>query len=260
LLAVGLGYGRASALQQSGKYIQTFVNIIQFRILPDPERRAFFTERGLVLSPTVMERSGKPAWFNNTLFERDDQVSPDFVIYRNWVVAAGIRTYATFLVTHPGYLLRSLFISPNISSPTACGEDFEFSFADIFSKPVKGYDIETAPFPLWLRNLLLVPVGWVAAMLYLVVAGARYVGQTFMRQRTSALETMAIAAGVAIFVSYHTDACDLWRHTFPFALLIYLSMIVRVVDIGKDLVRFVRARQGRRRGRPVQRDAAEAHG
>jgi hypothetical protein len=55
----------------------------------------------------------------------------------------------------------------------------------------------------------------------------------FARQRGSALEVVAIAAGASIFVSYHTDACDLWRHTIPFALLIYFSMIVRVVEIGK---------------------------
>jgi hypothetical protein len=53
------------------------------------------------------------------------------------------------------------------------------------------------------------------------------------------LELVAVAAGAAAFVSYHTDAWDLWRHTAPFALLIYLSMIVRSVEIGKDLMRAV---------------------
>lgn len=239
LLAASLGYSRASALQQSGKYIQTFVNIIQFRMLPDPERRAFFADRGLVLSPTVMERSGKPAWFNNTLFERDDQVSPDFVAYRNWVSAKGIRTYAAFLLMHPGYMLRSIFASPNISSPYGGGEDFPFSFADIFSIPMNGNGIEAIPYALWLKAILLAPVGWLAVMLYLVVTVARYVRQTFARQRSSALELVAVAAGAAAFVSYHTDAWDLWRHTAPFALLIYLSMIVRSVEIGKDLMRAV---------------------
>jgi hypothetical protein len=252
LLPVGLGYSRASLLtySQSGRYSQALVDVIQFRILPDPERRAFFADRGLVLSPTVMERAGKPASFNNTLFERDDQVSPDFVTYRNWVIANGLRTYAAFLLVHPGYLLQSVFVSPNIPSPNACGFDFPWSFADIFSvapEAEKGHAIEGVPFPPWLKKILLAPIGWVAAMLYLVIAAARYVRQTFARQRSSALEVVAIAGGASIFVSYHIDACELWRHTVPFALLIYFSMIVRVVDIAKEISHVKSAEAAKRR-------------
>ena len=66
VLVVGLGGARASFLSAKGTYIQTLVQIIQFRILPDPERRSIFRRsRGMPTTTAVMERSGKPAWLNN---------------------------------------------------------------------------------------------------------------------------------------------------------------------------------------------------
>ena len=63
-----------------------------------------------------MERSGKPAWVDNDWFEPDSALSdrPEFIAYRNWVATKGTRTYLTFLLAHPWYLLRSIVYNPNV--------------------------------------------------------------------------------------------------------------------------------------------------
>ena len=45
------------------KYIQPLADIVQLRILPNPERTAFFAEHGLPISPIVMRRAEQPAWY-----------------------------------------------------------------------------------------------------------------------------------------------------------------------------------------------------
>jgi hypothetical protein len=241
LLAIGLGGARASALSSSGLYIQSLVNIIQMRILPDPERRTFFAAHGMPTTPAVMERSGKPAWFNNSLFMPDGDLDPDFVAYRNWVVANGNRTYLAFLLTHPAYVLRSLVSSPN---PEAVNydPDFHFTLTDLFSTPMRGNEVEWAPYPRWLNNFFQAPFGWMLPVLFLVCVSVRYLIRLGTRRLASAMEIAALAAAAGIFVGYHTDAWDLWRHSIPLVLLIYFSMVVRTAEIAKELFRFGRGR------------------
>lgn len=228
ILAAGLGYARASVL--SGKYLQTFVNIIQFRILPDPQMQLYFARRGLPLTPAVLNRAGKPAWIDNNLFLPDAHADPEIVAYRDWIAHEGLKTYAIFLLTHPVYVARSLVANPNLGEE-GCGADYHFSLIDLFSVPMSGYRLDLTPYPPWLRNLLLAPLGWLIPLLYLAVLAVRYVRQTVRRTPAAAMEVVALASGASIFVSYHTDACDLWRHTVSFILLIYLSLIVRLPEI-----------------------------
>jgi hypothetical protein len=238
LFAVALGGLRTTLVAPTGKYVQPLVNIIQLRILPDPDYRAFFVAHGLALSPTVVDRSGKVAQQDNLLFMSDAEVPPDFVTYRNWVMTDGFRTYARFLLTHPGYLLRSVFVSPNLGPSAEYAADVFFSMADLFSVPrAAGYWIELTPYSKGLRNVLLAPLGWPVSFLYLVVIIVRYGRQTIRRDHASAIEVAAIVAYVSIFISYHTDGLDLWRHTAPLVLLIYLSFVATAADIANALFR-----------------------
>lgn len=247
LLAVGLATARASLVQLDPQMAekdnlvdraQSLVNIIQFRILPDPEYRKFFVERELPISSEVMALSGKPAWDNNWLFTPDSELSdrPDLIAYRRWIVTKGIRTYLTFLLTHPGYVMRSIVQSPNMAGEF--GSEFRFSIADLLSIPYPGGDV--VPYPKWLTDLLLAPFGWLIPSLYLIVAAIRYIWQTATRRQVSRLDIAAIAAGGAIFATYHADAWDLWRHTVPFMLLIYISLITRTADIVVEIFRPLR--------------------
>jgi hypothetical protein len=228
IVAASVGYSRATVL--GGRYLQTFANVIQLRILPDPQLQLYFGRRGLPLTPAVLNRAGQSAWADNNLFLPDQSADPEIVAYRDWIAREGIRTYGVFLLTHPGYLVRSLVASPNLGDE-GCGADYHFSLIDLFSVPMNLYRVDATPYPPWLRNLLLVPLGWFIPLLYVVVVAVRYVRRTWRRVRAPAVEVVALASAASIFVSYHTDACDLWRHALPFILLIYLSLIVRVPEI-----------------------------
>ena len=249
LIAIGLGTTKVSLLPVDPLIAierhlvdrgQSLVNIIQFRILPDAEHRNFFVERGLPISSTVMERSGKPAWGDNDWYAPDSELSerPEFIAYRHWVVTKGAQTYLKFLLTHPGYLVRAFVDSPNVAGEF--GGDFDFSVTDLLSIPYSGYGTSLTPYPQWLRGFLLVPFGWLIPSLYLILAAIHYVWQTATRQRASRLDIAAIAAGVAAFATYHADAWDPWRHTVPFIVLIYISLITRTADIAVEIVRRVR--------------------
>ena len=156
LIAGSLGYARATFFTQN-RYLQTFVNVVQLRILPDPEHREFFAARGLPTSSVVMERSGHPAWVDNAVFMPDDEVSPDFAAYRNWMSTQGPRTYITFLLTHPGYVLRSIFYSPNRGQ---YGGDFNFITGTTGWYLAEDMGFSAMNFPQY---------AWVAASLVLVI-------------------------------------------------------------------------------------------
>jgi hypothetical protein len=236
IAAATFGYTRATVSIDKGKFLQNIVNVIQIRILPDPARKKFFVDRGLPISPTVLERVGHPAWVDNAVFEPDSAVTPDFLAFRIWVAANGNRTYLAFLATHPWYFIKSVFVSPN-DGPY--GGDFHFSVTDAFSTPFLGYGGLNAPYPPSLTRFMLAPVGWCTAFLYLAFAALRFAAATFARRRASAIEIAALAAGTAIFVSYQSDAWDFWRHVAPFVLLIYISMILRAPEMARDLVNAV---------------------
>jgi hypothetical protein len=241
LVAIGLGVAKASLVTSGGSknVSQLLANIIQFRILPDPERRQFFVERGLPISSTVMERSGKPAWVNDDWYAPDSVLSAEFVAYRRWIEAKGIRTYLIFLLAHPRYLLRSIVYNPTLPDEHyRVMQDVQFSITDLFSRPFTGgYQTFFTPYPKWLRNFLLAPFGWFFPSLYLVLVAIRYIYQTASQQRASSLDVAAIAAAGAVFVNYHVDAWGIWPHTVPFVLLIYIALITGTAKVGNELLR-----------------------
>jgi hypothetical protein len=228
ILAVVLGGTRTVFFSSIGRYTQNMVNIIQLRMLPDPVRRAYYVDHGLPLSPEVEQLSGHLAWEDNTLFLPDDMVSSDYLAYRNWVAANGTRIYIDFLLTHPGYVLHSIFHNPNLGS---YGGDYYFSISDILSIPLPLYRADLVPYPTWLSAFLLAPFGWVLTMLYVAAVFVRFVYRTIWRQNVSSLEIAALAASAAVLISYFTDAWDFWRHSLPFVFIVYASAIVRVPEI-----------------------------
>jgi len=246
LVAIGLGVAKASLVTSGGSknVSQLLANIIQFRILPDPERRQFFVERGLPISSTVMERSGKPAWVDNDWFHPDSALSdrPELIAYRNWVATKGARTYLTFLLAHPWYLLRSIVYNPSVPDERylRAMPDIQFSITELLSRPYRGYLTALAPYPQWLRDFLLAPFGWFFPVLYFVLVVIRYIYQTTTQQRASSLDVAAIAAGSAVFVNYHVDAWGIWPHTVPFLLLIYITVITGTAEVANGLVPLTR--------------------
>jgi hypothetical protein len=234
LLAVSIGLAKTSIVAAAGKYTQTLVNVIQFRMLPDEERRTFFIARGLPTSPEVMRLAGKTAWDNGTLFLPDEEVSPDYLQYRNWISSSGLSAYAVFLMTHPGYLVQTIFVSPNFG---IFGGDFRFAPIDLWSIPMRGYSVDLTPYPAALRDFMLAPlapfgpVAWLVPLILIVIVTVRYLIALLRRELASSIDMLAIAACASILISYHADAWDLWRHTIPFLILTYLCLGIRVGNI-----------------------------
>jgi hypothetical protein len=103
LAAVVFGATRAELIERlpNHKYVEPLADLVQLRILPNPERTTFFVEHGLPVSPIVMQRSGQPAPYQNTLFLPDSEIPPEFSAYRNWLIKDGFFIYFEFLLTHP---------------------------------------------------------------------------------------------------------------------------------------------------------------
>lgn len=70
-------------------------DIVQLRILPNPQWTAWFVAHGMPYSPTVANYSGQE-------FRYVDERGSPFV---TWIYAHGRRTYFRFILTHPRYTL-----------------------------------------------------------------------------------------------------------------------------------------------------------
>ena len=81
-----------------------------------------------------------------------------------------------------------------------------------------------------LRTFFLAPFGWFISLIYVVAAIANFVANTARMRPASRIDTAAIAASIALFISYHSDAWDPWRHAIPFLIVIYISLVLRTSD------------------------------
>jgi hypothetical protein len=225
---------KIAPIQSTGKrdssfdVLQSLATLVQMRILPDESRRHFFVERGMPDSPIVLARTGK-LFFEDPMLQKSDEELresfPGLIEYREWMRTRGARTYVEFLVTHPGYLWRSLWRTPSVARD-AYAADVDYSIADLFSRPLFPF-YGVSPWPTPMTSFLLAPFGWLIPLLYLLAAATNYLVSTIRRRPASLVDILALSAAVALFLSYHSDAWDVWRHTVPFILTIYIALVVR---------------------------------
>jgi hypothetical protein len=233
-IVLAVAFIKIAPIQSTGKrdnsfdVLQSLATLVQMRILPDESRRHFFVERGMPESSIVLARTGK-LFFEDPMLQKPDEELresfPGLIEYREWMRARGARTYVEFLVTHPGYLWRSLWRTPSVPRD-AYAADVYYSIADLFSRPLFPF-YGVSPWPTSMTSFLLAPFGWLIPLLYLLAAATNYVVTTIRRRPASLVDSLALSAGVALFLSYHSDAWDVWRHTVPFILTIYIALIVR---------------------------------
>lgn len=79
-----------------------FMNVVGMRILPSPERTAYFAERGMPVTPVLLERRDKKAWDDGWAFTKD----PALQSFRDWMYAHGKSTYIRFLLSHPAFTIQ----------------------------------------------------------------------------------------------------------------------------------------------------------
>jgi hypothetical protein len=218
---------------------------------------------GLILAVAVtkiapIQSTGRVGafFFDDPILQKsDDELRENFaglIEYRDWLRARGARTYVEFLATHPGYLLRSLWQTPTVSRGEPFAADLDYSVADLFSRPLPGF-YGTAPWPKSMASFLLAPFGWIIVLIYILVAATNYIISLIRRHAASRVDMLAMSAMVGLFLSYHSDAWDVWRHTVPFVVTIYLALTLRAFDAAAWLAAMLRRKTAHDRGGDIAR-------
>jgi len=90
-------------------------------------------------------------------------------------------------------------------------------------------------------------------MIYILAASIKYLADTVRRHAASRVDILAISAAAALFLSYRSDAWDVWHHTLPFLLAIYLALIFRAFDVASSVGAMLRRKYSSHRGISIAR-------
>jgi len=157
-------------------------------MLPDQEAKEYFARRGLPLTEVVLARAGYPGWVDNKWCSRiaTCRTSPTSFTTAIGCSSDGLRNLLD-LFGGASLLLAALAMAQPQSIRHAEMPDDQYSVLDLFSNPVParpirryalsalgiwGYPVDAAPYPGWLRDFLLAPLGWLVVLSYLAVAGS----------------------------------------------------------------------------------------
>ena len=210
-------------------------NVIGTRILPVPERVAYFSEHGMPVSPALYERTGKYANADDNAFFNDPRLEE----FRTWTKRSGKATYIRFLLSHPLYAI------------TAPALQFPYIFLKDMSWFLSGHMIPGHLFPrlsIWLNDRLAV------ATAYLILVGYGVtIGLIFFLYRYRLLHgspwlmvplIMILLAIPHLWLCWHGDAMEVRRHSLTaiiqaclgFTLLcIYLLDLLGAYAAGEEV-------------------------
>ena len=92
----------------AARWVFPMLNVVGQRILPDPVATADFAAHGMPVGPTLLSMRGRFA--HEGRIPNQFWIDPELQGFRDWLVADGRSTYAGFLVRHPGFTLRRLWL------------------------------------------------------------------------------------------------------------------------------------------------------
>jgi hypothetical protein len=192
------------------------LNVLFYRIAPEPAALDWFRARGLDWSPELEAFRGHYAFEHDLELFRAPRLRP----FRDWFEAHGRGLYARFLLTHPGFVARV----------TAAGS------ADLFGAELATY-LGVPPSGLfrWIDLLTRGAGVWLCA-LTLGVAAALIARRDVTPEDLFpfVLAIAFLAHGLAVL---HADAAEPERHCFPTLIGLQLAALLAVA----------RAAGGRRR-------------
>ncbi len=195
------------------------MNNVGLRILPDPDMTEAFADKGMPVSPTLLDRTGRNTWDDGEIF----LVSPELAGFRDWVRGSGQFDQLTSLVTDAGFWIdvagREL--------PGALRYDF-----DDYDRFDVG-DRLPARFA-WFSGIDSISTFW--WFVVLAVAGVVVIAK---RNRLLALilGTGLVASLVELYASIATDAVEVQRHTIGPMLRLNLLCVITVLLAIDTLVR-----------------------
>lgn len=184
------------------RWLFPFYNVLGQRILTSPQATEYFVDHGMPDGPAVRAMAGAYG-------EQGFYTDPGLAELRSWATSRGRRTYAAYLLSHPGYtLLQPVRHAHQLVSDVG----------------VYAPDDHRDPLPGWLDRLFLPPRGRLELAMLAVAAVALAV--TAGRLRTTAiwlvpLVLTAAAVGSAYLVG-HGDAREVGRHAV--AVPVYVTL------------------------------------
>ncbi len=212
-----------AAASDGNRYAYPLRNVFEARVLPYPDRVAWFADHGMpqaerfagpdALAPVVGSGGEAPVTY---VADHDPQLQE----WLAWVERDGRGAFATWVATHPGYLLTEPLRNPERTFNNALGDRGSYAPTDQREVP--------------LVTEVLVPNRWVALA---VVAGVA-AWATWRRRWGSPLLivgaiTVALAAPHGL-VSWHSDGMETARHLAVPALQLYVGALLMVLGILGD--------------------------
>jgi hypothetical protein len=208
-----------AAASHGGRYRQPLEHVFVVRVLPYPDRVAWFADHGMPQADQITKLgSPVPAFPGGPLVKGvpDAAGDPHFAPWHDWVASSGRRTFLLWLATHPGYVVTEPHKSPERAYNNAEGDVDFYRPPDFRSVPLIGV--------LSVRTAWLVPLGLLlaAALIWrdrlgspLVVAGA-------------ALAVTAVPHGV---MAWHSDGMEVARHLVVPGMQLRLGVLLLAVAL-----------------------------
>ena len=187
------------------RWVFPFFNVVGQRILPDPARLRYFSERGMPVTDAVLGRSNK--WASADTFAVFND--PALAGFRDWTASHGKSVYSSYLLSHPGYTVGEALKQEKVilhRLPSALAVYYP-----------SGYRAVSANMPGIEASFLWVLLPAIVAIPFAV------------RQRRSGLKPddkwrvlLAVAVllpiPILMIVSYHGDAMEVARHSISVAV------------------------------------------
>ena len=201
------------------------LNVVLARVLPDPEARDFFRERGMPLREEIERHSGKVTVKDHRELTKD---APDFV---KWVFDHGRSTYVTWLATHPAAAWRAMDFYASLDDV-----DLVSRFASRMEPPLPARITRLAW--AWPRMPSLTLLSVVAAAWCLLLGlRSRRAGRGIASvEPRSALALCTLCAAVFMVLgAYHGDGLADTRHMVPSMILHRLGALLLIASLAAEL-------------------------
>jgi hypothetical protein len=200
------------------RYVYPLRNVFEARVLPYPDRVAWFADHGMPQAERFVGPDAPPPVVGGggeapVVYVADDE--PSLRRWLAWVASDGQRTFAAWVATHPAYLVTEPLRNPERTFNNALGDRTYYAPLDQRELP--------------LLTDVLVPGRWVALAAVAVAAA-----WATRRRRWGSPLLLVGAATVALavphaLVSWHSDGMETARHLMVPSLQLYLGALLMVL-------------------------------
>jgi hypothetical protein len=190
------------------RWVVAFMNNVGMRILPSPERTAYFAELGMPVTPALMQRREKKAWTDNWAFFKD----PALQQFRDWLYAHGKSSYVRFLLSHLALTIQEPLRHSEELLSSELRNYAPANFSSILSEPLA----EVVYFKRWAVLLT-----WAAAIAVGFVFGLQLWTRNVAFLVPLALIILVYPQAV---IAWHGDPNEIGRHGLEAAVNLRLGL------------------------------------